>query len=75
MSGDTHATFNGFSITMNESSKEGAVYFKKDGIGGIMKNGTISYNVTNTSDGAIHSAGTFDSSNTSFENVSILGAE
>ena len=75
MSGDTHATFNGFNITMNESAKEGAVYFKKDGIGGHMKNGTISYNVTDTSDGAIHSKGTFDSANTSFENVTILGAK
>ena len=75
MSGDTHATFNGFSITMNESAKEGAVYFKKDGIGANMKNGTISYNVSGTSDGAINSKGTFDSANTSFENVTILGAK
>jgi predicted small lipoprotein YifL len=83
MSGDTVATFDGFSITMNESSKEGALYFKKDDIGGHFKNGTISYNVStdDSSDGAIHSksadesSDTIDAANTSFENVSILGTK
>ena len=52
---------------------EGGIYFKKDGIGGHFKNGTITHNATNA-DGAIHSAGAFDADNTSFENVTLVGS-
>ena len=72
MSGNTAATFEDFNVTMNNSAKEGAIYFKKDGIGGYFNRGTVTYNVSNI-DGAIHSQGEFDSSSTSFDNVSIDG--
>jgi len=73
MSGETHATFDGFNITMTNSNKEGGIYFKKDGIGGFFSNGTINYNTPENGYGAIHSAGTFDSANTSFTNVTLAG--
>ncbi|CAA6817661.1 MAG: Unknown protein [uncultured Sulfurovum sp.] len=73
MSGTTHATFDGFNITIGANqAAEGGVFFKKDGIGGHFKNGTITHNATND-DGAIHSAGAFDADNTSFENVTLVG--
>jgi predicted HicB family RNase H-like nuclease len=73
MSGTTVANFDGFNITIGANqAKEGAIYFKKDGIGGHFSNGTITHNATND-DGAIFSAGTFDSENTSFRNVTIGG--
>lgn len=74
MSGETHATFDGFTINVSESVKEGGIYFKKDGIGGIFKNGTINYNTPENGYGAIHSKGTFDSANTSFTNVTLAGS-
>ncbi|WP_415407067.1 hypothetical protein ACLHDG_00660 [Sulfurovum sp. CS9] len=74
MSGNTYATFDGFEITTGETqSKEGAIYFKKDGIGGHFKNGTIIHNGgQNEPNGAIHSKGVFDAANTSFENVTLV---
>ena len=72
MSGDTSATFDGFNIVINNSKKEGAIFFKKAGIGGHFANGRVTYNVSAT-DGAIHSQDTFDSTNTSFSNVIIDG--
>ncbi|MCH9740053.1 MAG: right-handed parallel beta-helix repeat-containing protein [Epsilonproteobacteria bacterium] len=73
MSGTTSATFDGFNITMTQSDKEGAIYFKKDGIGGHFKNGTITDNSVEGA-GAIHSKGAFDSDNTSFTNVTLAGS-
>jgi len=74
MSGDTAATFNGFNIIVNNSAKEGGIYFKKDGIGGYFNNGTLTYNTPDNGYGAIHSAGTFDSAHTSFSNVTLAGS-
>ena len=72
MSGNTSATFTNFDLNINASAKEGAIYFKKDGIGGHFNTGTITYNVSNTY-GAIYSKATFDSGSTSFDNVAIDG--
>ncbi|MEA3228802.1 MAG: hypothetical protein U9P38_07005 [Campylobacterota bacterium] len=72
MSGTTSATFDGFNIAVENSAKEGGIYFKKDGIGGHFKNGTVTYNESNGY-GAIHSRGTYDADNTSFENVTLNG--
>ncbi|MEA3433685.1 MAG: right-handed parallel beta-helix repeat-containing protein [Campylobacterota bacterium] len=74
MSGETSATFDGFTITQNVSAKEGGIYFKKDGIGGYFKNGTVTDN-NNAGDpaGAIHSKGIADIANISFENVTLNG--
>ena len=73
MSGATAATFDGFEITTGATqAKEGAIYFKKDGIGGHFKNGTIIHNGGQvTPNGAIHSKGIADIANVSFENVAI----
>jgi hypothetical protein len=74
MSGHTAATFDGFSITTGATQKkEGGIYFKKDGIGGHFRNGTIIHNggVAGDSHGAIHSKGEADIANVSFDNVSI----
>jgi len=73
MSGTTHATFDGFNITLTDSKKEGGIYFKKDGIGGHFKNGRVINNVTNGA-GAIHSKGEADTDNISFENVTLAGS-
>lgn len=72
MSGNTAATFENLNITVNNSSKEGGIYFKGDGTGGHFKNGSITYNVSN-SYGAFHSNGAFDSTNTSFTNFTLGG--
>ncbi|HIP55303.1 MAG TPA: hypothetical protein EYH11_07510 [Sulfurimonas autotrophica] len=76
MSGNTAATFNGFDILVNNSKKEGAIYFKKDGIGGHFANGTVVYNVdgTNNTFGAIHSKGDANEESVSFENVILTGS-
>ena len=74
MSGETAATFDGFTINMTNSAKEGGIYFKKDGIGGHFKNGTVNYNTADNGYGAVHSAGTFDSANTSFSSVTLAGS-
>jgi hypothetical protein len=71
-SGDTYATFDGFTITVDDQTGEGGIFFKKDGIGGHFKNGTIIYNAT--ASGAIYSQGIADIANTSFENVAIKAA-
>jgi len=73
MSGTTAATFDGFTITQNHSNKEGGIYFKKDGIGGHFKNGTVT---DNSADGygAIHSKGTATIDTVSFENVTLAGS-
>ena len=73
MSGNTYATFDGFTIIQDASAKEGGIYFKKDGIGGHFKNGLIRDNVNNGA-GTIHSRGTADIDNTSFENVTLTGS-
>jgi len=72
MSGETHATFDGFTIIQDTSAKEGGIYFKHAGIGGHFKNGTV---IDNSADGygAIHSKETADINNTSFENVTLHG--
>ncbi len=72
MSGDTYATFDGLKITQNGAGKEGGIYFKKDGIGGHFKNVTITDNSTDGA-GTIHSVGTADINNVSFENVTLGG--
>ena len=74
MSGVTSATFDGFNINVTASAKEGAIYFKKDGIGGDFKNGTVTYNAPSNSYGAIHSKGTFDAATTSFTGVTLAGS-
>ena len=73
MSADTAATFDGFNITTGSTqAKEGGIFFKKDGIGGHFKNGTIIHNGGQEEPhGAIHSQGTADIANTSFENVTL----
>lgn len=73
MSGATAATFDGFTITTGDTqAKEGGIFFKKDGIGGHFKNGTIIHNGGQiTAHGAIHSQGVADIANVSFENVAI----
>jgi hypothetical protein len=74
MSGTTDATFKDFTITTGAAqAKEGAIYFKKDGIGGHFINGTIFHNggVAGEPHGAIHSKGTATISNVSFDNVTI----
>jgi len=72
-SGDTYATFNGFTITQNSSAKEGGIYFKKAGIGGHFMNGTVTDN-SDEGFGAIHSSETADIANTSFNNVLLTGS-
>ena len=77
MSGVTAATFDGFEITTGVTqAKEGGIYFKKDGIGGHFKNGTIIHNGGQvTPDGAIHSAGVANIANVSFENVTLTSPD
>jgi len=77
MSGATAATFDGFTITTGATqAKEGGIYFKKDGIGGHFLNGTIIHNGGQvTADGAVHSAGTADIANVSFENVTLTSPD
>ncbi|CAA6820992.1 MAG: Unknown protein [uncultured Sulfurovum sp.] len=72
MSGTTAATFDGFTITQTASVKEGGLFFKKDGIGGNFKNGTVT---DNSADGygAIYSQGEATVANVSFENVTLTG--
>lgn len=72
MSGYTVATFDGFTITQDFSNKEGGIFFKKVGIGGHFKNGTV---IDNSVEGAgtIHSRDAADTNNTSFENVTLTG--
>jgi len=72
MSGTTAATFDTFTITQTTSVKEGGIYFKKAGIGGHFKNGTVTDNSSEGA-GAIHSKGIADVNNTSFTNVTLAG--
>ena len=75
MSGNTAATFDGFTIVQNGSNKEGGLYFKKDGVGGHFKNGTVTDNNTaGDTAGAIHSKGAADTANMSFTNVVLNGS-
>ena len=74
MSGDTAATFDGFTIVQNYSDKEGGIFFKKDGIGGHFMNGTVTdNNMIGELGGAIHSQGVADTANISFTNVTLNG--
>jgi len=59
MSGETAATFGGFTITQDFSKKEGGIFFKHAGIGGHFKNGTVIDNSLDAN-GAIHSKGEAD---------------
>ena len=72
MSGTTAATFKGLNITVNNSAKEGGIFFKGNLIGGHFENATVTYNVSNGF-GAIHSDGSFDSANTTFAKTRIDG--
>ncbi len=78
-SGETAATFDGFTLIQNQSAGEGGIYFKKDAIGGHFKNGVVIDNVTDGK-GAIYSksadgvSDTIDAANTSFENVVLSGS-
>ncbi|MDF1877199.1 hypothetical protein JHD47_05155 [Sulfurimonas sp. SAG-AH-194-L11] len=76
MSGTTAATFNNFDINVASSIKDGAIYFKKGGIGGHFNNGTIVYNTPDLGYGALHSSIGYaiDAANTSFSNVTISGS-
>jgi len=69
MSGDTYATFDGFTITVEDQVGEGGIFFKKSGVGGHFKNGTINYN--STAAGAIYSQLDQELTEISFENVTI----
>jgi hypothetical protein len=69
MSGSTAATFVGMQLTQNYSDKEGAIYFKKDGIGGHFIDCEIIDNVDD--DMTIYSTGDADEANTSFTDVAI----
>ena len=71
MSGSTAATFIGMTLTQDYSDKEGAIYFKKDGIGGHFENCQIIDNVDDPAYGTIYSEGAADVANTSFTGVSI----
>jgi len=74
MSGDTAATFDGFTIVQDFSNKEGGIFFKLDGIGGHFMNGTVTdNNMVGEVGGAIHSQGVVDIANISFENVTVNG--
>ncbi|MDZ7831671.1 MAG: hypothetical protein U5L07_07950 [Desulfobacterales bacterium] len=73
MSGTTAATFKGLKLTQNFSDKEGAIFFKKDGIGGHFENCQI---IDNVDDGqTIVSQGAADEFNISFENVTITSPD
>ena len=72
MSGTSLPTVKNFSITQNASVKEGTVFFKKDGIGIIMTNGTIMDNYTDGY-GAIYSRGANNVTGTVFTDVTIGG--
>lgn len=78
MSGKTYPSFDGFTIVQNGSSKEGGIYFKKDGVGGRFMNGEIFDNVDDNY-GAIHSQSSDKVSNTvdtrtTFINVTLKGS-
>ena len=79
MSGKTSATFDGFNIVQNGSSKEGGIFFKKNGIGGVFLNGIVTDNVEDEY-GAIHALSSdavsdrIDKVNTSFSNVILNGS-
>ncbi|UPT77420.1 hypothetical protein MN086_10250 [Sulfurovum sp. XGS-02] len=77
MSGDTAATFDGFTITTGATqAKEGGIYFKNAGIGGHFKNGTIIHNGGQIEPhGALHSNDLINEATTSFENVAITAPE
>jgi len=73
MSGTTHATFNGLTINVAASAKEGGIFFKQDMIGGNFTNLTLNYNVSSTNQyGAIYSSGAVDPDNISFNNFKII---
>ena len=73
MSGTTAATFIGLTLTQNYSDKEGAIFFKKDGIGGHFIDCEI---IDNVDDGmTIYSQGDADEANISFEFVSITSPD
>ena len=76
MSGTTAATFTDFNINVTSSIKDGAIYFKKGGIGGHFNNGTIVYNTPDLGYGALHSSTGYaiDTTTTSFSNVTISGS-
>ncbi len=75
MSGDTAATFDGFTITQDYSDKEGGIFFKKAGIGGYFLNGTVTdNNMVGELAGAIHSQDIVDTVNMSFTNVTLNGS-
>ncbi|MDY0247290.1 MAG: right-handed parallel beta-helix repeat-containing protein, partial [Methanosarcina mazei] len=73
MSGTTTPTFDGVTITMNGSAKEGGMYFKGEGIGGSFSNVTLTNNLADTyTYGSVYS----DAANPSpitFSNVTIGG--
>jgi hypothetical protein len=73
MSGSTAATFIGLKLTQNYSDKEGAIFFKKDGIGGHFIDCEIIDNVND--DQTIISDGAVDAANISFENVTITSPD
>ena len=89
MSGTTLATFDGVKITQNGSKKEGGIFFKGDNIGAHLKNVEIIDNVDEMLEvkddndvvvdpsfnfGAIHSSGNANTTDTTFENVTISGS-
>jgi hypothetical protein len=73
MSGTTKATFDNLDITIGaDANKEGGIFFKKDGIGGVFKNVTVTNNATNKY-GALYTQGNADEAKISFTNVVLKG--
>ncbi len=72
MSGDTYATFDGFTIMQNNSAKEGTLFFKGDGIGGTFKNGIVTDNVSDAY-GAINSDKVVVADKIMFEQITLNG--
>jgi hypothetical protein len=73
MSGSTAATFIGLELIQDYSDKEGAIFFKKDGIGGHFEECEIEDNVD---DGlTIFSSGDADEANISFTDVAITSPD
>ena len=73
MSGSTAATFIGLELIQDYSDKEGAIFFKKDGIGGHFEECVIEDNVD---DGlTIFSSGDADEANISFTDVAIISPD
>ncbi len=77
MSGNSIPKFENLDIYISNAAqntfKEGAIYFKKDGIAAQFTNATVQYDV-NSSYPAIYSVGANNVADTSFTNVHLIGS-